>query len=386
MIVRSRACRSDAAHIDSFWAGGGETGAKGAETLHECSRTTGMLDRRDQPVPGDRAATRQTALLNTYDPGLVASSGSSSGQRQIDNYLTRFVERCETEHAIQGVLLLGSAAAPGEFDALSDLDLMIITTSPRRLSSAAWLGSIDPPALFSWTYPSPVGGQRVGQAIYDGPLVVDLAFVPSYQALLLGLAVRGLSRRPALRRHLPLKAASQLDAWLAIAARGTKVLFDRAGLAKRIAGSTEAVTRTLPTPDLYLNAVYSALGLILWESKQLVRGELWMALETVDHQVKDCLLTLIEWHAVAVDPEPKDTFYGGRHIQQWADNRWLASLGQARSRFDVSEAWDALFVTLDLLSEVGTEIARALDYTYPVEQEIKVRQWIEARRATSRRE
>jgi hypothetical protein len=162
------------------------------------------------------------------------------------------------------------------------------------------------------------------------------------------------------------------------------VLFDRAGVVKRIACSTEVVARTLPTPEVYLNTVSSALGLILWESKQLVRGELWMALETVDHQVKECLLTLIEWHAVAVDPNLTDTFYGGRHIQQWADDRWFPSLLQARSRFDISEAWDALFVSLDLLSEVGSELARALDTTYPAEQEIRVRQWMEARRETPR--
>lgn len=322
-------------------------------------------------------------MLNTYDPGLVASSDGPPAQQQIDAYLARFVERCKTEYAIHGVLLLGSAAAPGAFDALSDLDLMVITTSPGRLSSAAWLSSIDPPALFSWTYPSPIGGQRVGQAVYAGPLVVDLAFVPSHQAFLLGLAVGGLSRRPGLRRRLHIQAASQLDAWLAIAARGTRVLFDRAGIANRIASSSEVVTRTLPSADVYLNAVYSALGLILWESKQLVRGELWMALETVDHQLKDHLLTLLEWHALAMNPQLKDTFYGGRYIEQWADNRWLPSLRRARSPYDVSEAWDALFVTLDLLSEVGTDLARALDFVYPVEHEIRVRRWVAARREIS---
>jgi aminoglycoside 6-adenylyltransferase len=315
----------------------------------------------------------------------VTSTLGSSGRQPADDYLRRLVERCKADHAIQGVLLLGSAAAPGAFDALSDLDLLVITTSPRRHSTAAWLATIDPPPLFSWTYPSPVGGQRVGQAIYEGPLVVDLAFVASHQALLLGLALTGLTRRPVFLRRLPLQAASQLDAWLAIAARGTKVLFDRAGLAQRIARPTEAVPRVWPTSDAYLNTVHSALGLILWESKQLARGELWMALETVDHQVKSRLLTLIEWHAAAVDPKLRDTWYEGRHIEQWADDRWLPSVSRTRSRFDISEAWDALFVTLDLLSEVGTDLARELDYTFPAEQETRVRWWIEARRAASQR-
>ena len=210
----------------------------------------------------------------TYDPRTVSLSNSSSAAGRIGDYLERFVERCKADHAVQGVLLLGSAADPGAVDVLSDLDLMIITTSPRRLYSPAWLESVDPSLLFSWTYQSPIGGHRVGQAIYDGPLVVDVAFVSSLQALLLGAAVSGLSRRPALRRRVPLGALSQIDAWLAIVARGTSVVFDRAGLANRIAVSTEQGPQGLPAKEVYLNTVHSALGLILWESKQLVRGEL----------------------------------------------------------------------------------------------------------------
>lgn len=319
----------------------------------------------------------------TYDPRPVAMSDSSSTAERIDDYLERFVEHCRADRAVQGVLLLGSVAAPGRADALSDLDLMVITTSPRRLSSPAWMESMDPPALFSWTYQSPIGGHRVGQAVYDGPLVVDLAFVSSLQAFLLGIAISGVSRRRSLRRRVPVAALSQIDAWLAITDRGAKVLFDRAGLARRIATSTVQSSRGLPTEEAYINTVNSALGLILWESKQLVRGELWMALETVDHEVKECLLSMVEWHSMAVNPELGDTWYGGRHVQDWAAQHWLPPLRQAWSRFDVAEAWDALFVTLGLFSEVATETGRLLGYKYPAGDERRVRGWIEARRAVA---
>lgn len=310
----------------------------------------------------------------------VAQSDNSPVSERIDDYLDRFVEQCKAERSVHGVLLLGSAASPAALDELSDVDLLVITSSPGRLSSPAWLDSIAP-ALISWTYQSPVGGHRVGQAIYDGPLVVDLAFVSSIRAALLGMAVSCLARRPALRRHLP----RTVDSWLAITARGTKVLLDRMGLARRVAAPVLQGSLELPREADYLNTVYSALGLILWESKQLVRGELWMALETVDHQVKECLLTLIQWHSIAVNPELKDSWYGGRHIQDWADARWSVSLRHVWSRFDVSEAWDALFATLDLLSDVSTETARVLGYRYPADEELRVRGWVDARRADSRK-
>jgi hypothetical protein len=109
-----------------------------------------------------------------------------------------------------------------------------------------------------------------------------------------------------------------------------------------------------------------------------------MALGTVDHQVKQCLLTMVEWHSKAVNPGLADTWYGGRHVENWADPRWLPPLRQAWSRFDVAEAWEALFMTLGLFSDVASETGRLLGYEYPVGNELRVRGWIEARRAASR--
>jgi hypothetical protein len=299
---------------------------------------------------------------------------------QAGDYLDRFVAWCREERSVRGVILLGSAAHDGAVDPLSDLDLMVITNQRRRLSTLEWLGLIDPPPLFSWTYQSPVGGETVCQAIYGGPLVVDIALVSSVQAFLLGMAVLGLSKLSALRRHLPISLALQLDAWLAITGRGTKVLLDKHGLAKRMVASVAEVAPKVPTQDVYLNIVHSLLGLILWESKQLVRHELWMALGTVDQQVKGCLLTMMEWHSIAANPELGDTWYGGRRVQEWADPRWVAALRQTWPSYDVEGAWDALFATLELFSQVAKETAQSLGHRYPVEDELDVRRWINARR------
>jgi aminoglycoside 6-adenylyltransferase len=126
--------------------------------------------------------------------------------------------------------------------------------------------------------------------------------------------------------------------------------------------------------------VRSSFGLTLWESKQLVRRELWMALGTVDQQLKQCLLTMLEWHAAAVHPIARDTWYGGRRAQEWADPRWVAAISHAWPSFDVEGAWNALFATLDLTAEVARETGQALGYRYPVEDELRLRDWITARR------
>jgi hypothetical protein len=131
---------------------------------------------------------------------------------------------------------------------------------------------------------------------------------------------------------------------------------------------------------VYLNTVYSLFGLILWESKQLVRRELWMALGTVDQQVKQCLLTMMQWHSIASNPELGDTWYGGRRVQEWADPRWVAALRETWPTYDVEGAWDALLATFELFSKVAKETAESLGHQYPVDEELRVRTWISARR------
>jgi aminoglycoside 6-adenylyltransferase len=313
----------------------------------------------------------------------VDGSDTAASAEHVRDYLDHFVAWCQAEHAVKGVILLGSSARDGAFDPLADLDLLVIVKRRHRFSSLEWLELIDPPPLFSWNYQSPVGGETVQQAIYEGPLVVDIALVPSVQAFLLGLAIRGLSRHSLLRRHLPAPLIVQLDAWLAITRRGTKVLLDRNGLADRIAASAAPVSSSIPTQTVYLNTVCSVFGLILWESKQLARHELWMAVGTVDQQVKQRLLTLIEWHAIATNPELADTWYGGRRIHEWADPRWVAALHHTWPTYDVEGAWDALLATLELSSNVAKETAQSLGYLYPADAELKVRSWMADRRRTA---
>jgi aminoglycoside 6-adenylyltransferase len=305
---------------------------------------------------------------------------TSSASEQAGDYLERFVTWCRSDRWVSGVILLGSAAHEGAVDPLSDLDLMVITNQPRRLATPEWLELIPPAPLFSWTYQSPVGGQMVRQAIYDGPLVVDVALVSSIQAFLLGVAVTGLYRLTALRRWLPGTLILQLDTWLAITGRGTKVLLDKRNLARRMTASGGAVAPRAPTQPVFLNAVHSLFGLVLWESKQLVRHELWMALGTVDQQVKQCLLTMMEWHSITMNPSLADTWYGGRLIEEWADPKVVKGLGETWPRYDSEAAWDALLATIDLFSVLARETAEALGYRYPDDDETTTRRWINARR------
>ena len=276
-------------------------------------------------------------------------------------------------------------ARPGGSDELSDVDLLVVTTRLRRFLDPRWLESLDPTPLFSWTYHPPLGGDPVHQSIFEGPLVVDIAPLSKSQALLTGMSIEAVRRLPLLRRVLP-GASSKLDTWQRVATLGTKVLLDKDGVTDRM------LRRAGPAPDLreppgnreFLNTVYSLFGLCLWESKQLVRGELWMALGTIDPHVKACLLQMLEWHALATSRAPIETWYGGRKFQAWADARWTAAAQKTWPTFELDAAWDALTSTLELFSQVASETAEAFGYRYPREQEHDVQRWLADRRSSSR--
>jgi hypothetical protein len=306
-------------------------------------------------------------------------SGMAGGS-VVDDYLANLVSWADGEPSVRGVIVMGSVAHADAADALSDLDLMVITTKPRRLRAAAWLDELEPQPLFSFTYGSPVGGHTVRQAVYDSPLVVDLAVVSRKQVALSGAAIALIGRFPRLRNALSSQLAEQLDSWLRITGRGTRVLMDKDGLAARMTRSVGPERVAPPSKARFLNTVHSLFGLVLWESKQLVRGELWMALGTVDQQVKQQLLTMMQWHSVATKPRATDTWYGGRHMARWLDSRWLASVPSTWPPYDSENAWSALLATLDLFSAIAKETAESLHYQYPAKEEQRVRSWLYERR------
>lgn len=293
------------------------------------------------------------------------------------DYVAKLVSWAEQASAVRAIIVLGSIAQPGAEDELSDIDLMLITTKPRWLRAGHWLDEISPAPVFSWTYRSPIGRQTIRQVVYDGPLVVDVSMTSRTQAIMSGSAASAFKRLPALRRAFPL-IAEQLDAWSGITRRGTRIVLDKDGVAARMTQTANDRLLIAPAETEFLNCVRSLLGLVLWQSKQLVRGELWMALATVDPQVKQQLLCMLQWHAVA-HSGTRDTSYGGRHITQWVDQQWSSSLRKVWSHFEVEDAWSGLTATLDLFCAVAKEVATELSFPYPTEEEQQVRTWLSER-------
>ena len=70
-------------------------------------------------------------------------------------------------------------------------------------------------------------------------------------------------------------------------------------------------------------------------------------------------MTLLEWHARALDPSV-DTWHNGRFLERWADPGALAALESAYAHYDVRDVARALWATIDLWQAVEEETARRL--------------------------
>ena len=94
-------------------------------------------------------------------------------------------------------------------------------------------------------------------------------------------------------------------------------------------------------------------------AKRLRRGEAFAALDCLDGHMKEVLVTLMAWHARAVDPtvEIKSV---DRLVERWADPGALAALERAYAHYDLRDVARALWETIDLFQGLEEETARRL--------------------------
>jgi molybdopterin-guanine dinucleotide biosynthesis protein A len=97
----------------------------------------------------------------------------------------------------------------------------------------------------------------------------------------------------------------------------------------------------------------------LWVARKLRRGEVFLAVDGVNGSMKRSLVTLMSWHARAVDATA-EVWDEGRLLERWADPGALSALENAFARYDVRDVARALWETIDLFQGLEEETARRL--------------------------
>ena len=97
----------------------------------------------------------------------------------------------------------------------------------------------------------------------------------------------------------------------------------------------------------------------LWAARKLRKGEVFVGVDGINGSMKRSLVTLMSWHALAVDAEA-DVFDAGRQLERWADPGALSALERAYAHYDLRDVARALWETIDLFQGLEEETARRL--------------------------
>lgn len=97
----------------------------------------------------------------------------------------------------------------------------------------------------------------------------------------------------------------------------------------------------------------------LWAARRLRKGDVFVVVDAVNGSMKRSLVTLLSWHARAVDAE-SEVWDGGRLLERWADVGALAALERAYAHYDLRDVARALWETIDLFHGLEEETARRL--------------------------
>ena len=97
----------------------------------------------------------------------------------------------------------------------------------------------------------------------------------------------------------------------------------------------------------------------LWAARKLRRSEVFVAVDAVNGSMKRALVTLMSWHARAVDADA-EVWDGGRSLERWADAGALHAFERAYAHYDLRDVARALWETIDLFQGLEEETARRL--------------------------
>jgi aminoglycoside 6-adenylyltransferase len=305
---------------------------------------------RTGPLPGGYAKSMLGELESRVAAGVLSLKGVNETvipadetlllnvNTRMDLLAAAIADWARSREDVRAALVVGSQArSDTPADKWSDLDVGLFVDEPQVLADhSTWVEEFGKPVL-TFLEPTAFGNRVERRVLYDSGEDVDFALLEA----------------SAWRQFASLPEA------IVTAERGYRVLYDEVGLAQTLeelpgpaaAGPPDSSALTELTSDFWYH--------VLWTAKKLRRGEVYTAISCLDGYLKERLVTLLEWHARALQPTV-DTWHGGRFLERWADPGALAALERAYAHYDLRDVARALWETIDLFQGLEEETARRL--------------------------
>lgn len=283
--------------------------------------------------------------------------GSGRDVRMTDRHaelVQRLLAWAGADDNIRALIQTGSSSrAAGQADRFSDRDIEIIAhdTSPL-LANDGWIHAIGNVMVAEYLANGDDPHTRL--VFYEGGRKIDFT----------------IADRARLEAMID---ASRLDG---LYERGYRVLLDKDGLAARLPAPTGAAPRRLPPTA----AEFAETVSVFWFEAAhmptyLTRGDLWVV-KFRDWTMKELLLRMLEWNALATRGPETDTWYIGTKMRRWTDDETWREANDVFARFDRADAWRGLMATMTLFTRLTRETAAAFGLEYPAHAEHSVTAYV----------
>jgi aminoglycoside 6-adenylyltransferase len=239
---------------------------------------------------------------------------------------------------VRAAIVVGSQArADAPADRWSDLDIVLLVDDPQGLAAdPSWVGAFGSPVL-TFLEETAFGDRVERRVLYETGEDVDFP-------LLEASAWRELATSTQARIML---------------GRGYRVLYDELGVQPVLEELSPPEEPWPPSAAALEERASDFWYHALWTARKLRRGEVFTAIDCLDGYLKARLVTLLGWHARALDASV-DTWHGGRFLERWADPGALAALERAYAHYDLRDVARALWETIDLFQGLAEETSSRL--------------------------
>ncbi|MNK47439.1 Aminoglycoside 6-adenylyltransferase [compost metagenome] len=159
---------------------------------------------------------------------------------------------------------------------------------------------------------------------------------------------------------------------------GYKILIDKDGITKQMQQPTYQVSIIKrPSKKEFQNVINDFWWDTTYVAKCLVRDEIFYAKYMSETTIRtEYLIPLIEWYIVSDNNWNITTNKHGRLFKKYLSQEMWTKTQRTFSGSEIEENWDALFSMADLVSEIGTELSKTLDYPYPQKLEADIRKYL----------
>jgi len=266
--------------------------------------------------------------------------------------LDQILEWGKREKGVRVLLLVGSRGNGRNMDELSDYDISVFGDGFEFIHDDEWLKQIGSPIVcihekFQW------GDFQIPTrlTIFEKWLKVDFAFHPL-----------DLLRQMVDNQHLQ----ETYDA-------GFKVLLDKEGLTAHLP-KPQFKAYILAKPDQECFAMAQReFWFEAWHvAKYLYRKDPWVAKFRED-AMKKWLLKMLEWNAAVKMNFTSSFKTDGQGIGKWADPKYFNRLGDCFPGWNFADRASALYDSMELFRDAGTEAAKLMEYEWLHKSEKDIR-------------